>query len=281
MDATVNEGERATPTQGRARQGTSGAATDGGSYAIDVPRKGAEVAYGDVIYAPLSGSITPQGATSTFWLRIRASNDGPGDHNLWDSSFRLVVGGQVLTPTNRLNEILSGHSVRQELLSFEIPSGTSRAQLRVTSGREATELPLNLSNTGRPPRTRKPIRETRHSRATLVTLVAEPRLLIVADGLSMKLRLVTARRFVNKVRIVVATQLENTGRTSRYSGEIKLRLVHHDGQVASPVRDPNDPLALYSTTLTDIVFEILPSSNEIVLRAISGQNSTEVPLGVP
>ena len=116
--------------------------------AIDIPRI-AEVAHGDVIYTLLSGSTVRQGNRSTLRLRFRVANDGRYPANLWDDSFRLAIGDQLLSPTSGLNEVVGGRTITPAIVTFDIPASAEAARLRITLIGQTAELPLDLSATGR------------------------------------------------------------------------------------------------------------------------------------
>ena len=94
--------------------------TAGGSpYTIDIPRI-AEAAFGDAIYAVVSGNVVMRGDTPELRLRMRLMNFGRYDVGFWDDSFRLAVGGDMLSPTSGLNTSVPGNSLRYGIVTFRL-----------------------------------------------------------------------------------------------------------------------------------------------------------------
>jgi hypothetical protein len=85
------------------------------------------------------------------------------------------------------------------------------------------------------------------------------------------------RRFANTIRIIVTVRIANSGRYSRSSGDLVLRLAH-GGDVSAPVAAPNDVIEAASTASGDSVFEVPPTTREVVLRATTGGASATLPL---
>ena len=123
----------------------------GSPYTIDIPRI-AEAAFGDAIYAVVSGNVVMRGDTPELRLRMRLMNFGRYDVGFWDDSFRLAVGGDVLSPTSGLNTSVPGNSLRYGIVTFRLRPQMRAGTLRLVGRQQETaEIPLDLSPTGRPP----------------------------------------------------------------------------------------------------------------------------------
>ena len=208
----------------------------GSAFAIDTPRN-AEIAHSDLVFTLLTGSMVNRGTASTLWLRFRISNDGRYDVNLWPGYFRLATAAETLTPTSNFSEVLPAQSSTQKLVSFDIPTGTGTAQLRITANGTASDIPLDLRNSRRPASHEQPDTGDALSRARITTLVRDTQPLIASTDLSAAIVRITSRRFVNKQRITVALQYNNQGGYDRGSWDIKLRLVS-GGDIIAPVYEP-------------------------------------------
>ena len=112
----------------------AGTAAASAPYAIAIPRI-AEVVAGDLVYTLVSGNVTPRGTAAELRLRIRLANDGSSAVNFWDSSFRLSVNGEELAPTSDLNEIVMDHSLRNGVVTFQLPPRARRVVLRILDSR--------------------------------------------------------------------------------------------------------------------------------------------------
>jgi hypothetical protein len=256
----------------------AGAADTGAAFAIEIPRM-PEISHGDLIYTVLAGSVRPGVPTSTLWLRVRVSNEGRYDANLWDQSFRVAVGGEVVAASGGLNEILSGHSIRQVVVRFEIPPGDPRARLRIEYGGSTGELPLNLTSMGSPPTHAEPDPRDALSHADIRALVREPTALVATGDLRATVTRATARRFANIIRIAATVRLENRDTVPRFSGDAALRLAT-GGELLAPTQVTTAGVEPRSTTDLDVVFELPPDSKAAVLRGTVGAASGEIPLKI-
>ena len=250
----------------------------GAATAIDIPRI-AEVAHGDLIYTLMSGTIARRGDRSTVRLRFRVSNEGPFPTNLWDESFRLAVSDHVLAPNSGLNEIAEGQSVKPAIVSFDIPAGVDAARLRVTQFGQTAELPLDLSEAGRPAENGRADSGEVPSRAIVSTPISEAKPLLSRSNMDVTLLRVTARRFVNKLRVIVATRITNGNTFPLHSSWVTLRLSVGDSVVA-PVKNANDAVNAGAHSNSDFVFEVPPMTTTATLRAIAEGSSTDVPLAL-
>jgi hypothetical protein len=125
----------AAGTAERARSRPTGAA-----YGIEIPRV-CEFAVGSVIHSVISGSVTPRGNVSEVRLRVRFSNEGNYPANFWDSSYRMLVGDQMLAPTSKLDELVAGHAFKDGIVSFDVPARTGNVALRVESQEAVARQP--------------------------------------------------------------------------------------------------------------------------------------------
>jgi TIR domain len=246
--------------------------------AIAIPRL-AETVFGSMIFTVLSGDVVSSGNERTLRLRVRLSNEGGGPTNFWDDSFRLAVRGQVLSPTSGLNELVSGHSLQQGVISFKVPADATQAVLRVLDRKETAELPLDLKSTGKRSEVDTADTSDALAHASVVSVVRDARPLVVGKTISYTLSRITARRFVNKQRIIVGLRVTNHGRYPWLFDSDPVRLVI-DRQATAPVDGPNEVVATDSTGSADFTFDISPSVRQIVLR-IKGESLTEVPFDLP
>ena len=98
-----------------------------------------------------SGNIVMRGDTPELRLRIRVMNSGRYDVGFWDDSFRLAVGGDVLSPTSGLSTTAPANSLRYGIVTFRLRPQTRGGTLRIVNRPQTAEIPLDLSPTGRPP----------------------------------------------------------------------------------------------------------------------------------
>ena len=248
------------------------------AYAIAIPAL-AEIVHGNLIYTLLSGDVVPAGDQRTLRLRVRISNEGSAPANFWNNSIRLAVRGQVLSPVSGLNELVSGHSMEQGVVSFEVPANATQAVLRILDGNETAELQLDLASTGR----RSDVDATDTSdalaHASVSAVVREAKRLVSGRTISYTLNRITARRFVNKRRIIVGLRVINHGRYPWLFGSDAARLVI-DGQTIAPVEGPNEVVAPDSTVSGDFTFDVAPTTRHVLLR-VTGEALTIVPVELP
>ena len=78
-------------------------------------------------------------------LALRMAATGPGAVGTGDLTLRLVVGDDVLAPTRLpIGGIIEGGTTLRTTVEFEVPTSTTRAVLRATSGEARSEIPLTL-----------------------------------------------------------------------------------------------------------------------------------------
>ena len=215
-------GGGSTPTATPAA-GTSAAATSSGSgasttteppvpgftpYTIDIPRI-AEVAYRDLIYSVASGNVVARETANELRLRIRAINNSGIPANFWDQSFRLTIDGRDVTPTSGLNEILDGHSLRYGIVAFPVPRRSGRAVLHILDGQQSSDVPLDVSPTGRPAVDEKAEIADSQGQAILRGVIADAQPLIESREVPVTLLRVSTRRFANTLRVNVSFRMAN------------------------------------------------------------------------
>ena len=249
----------------------------GQPYGIVIPPV-AEVAHPSLIYTLLSASVIPLGnGTSELRVRVRFSNEGRYDANAWDASFRLVAGGNVLSPTSGLNEVAAGHSLTQGIVTFTIPADTGKAVLRVIEGDRVAEIPLDLSLTNRPAADEKADAGDALSRAIVRNVPGTPRQLVSDSGMNVTVERGTIRRFANVVRLRFALRFRNAGRYAAGSGDAVLRMAAGD-QVLAPIEAPNLVVESNAEATGDVEFEVPSSTSRVVLRATLRDVKAEWPL---
>ena len=248
------------------------------AQAIAIPRV-AEVAHGSVIHTLLSGGVASNGSEQMVRLRVRFSNEGRYPANFWDSSFRLAVRGQVLEPTSDLNEVVGGHAITQGVVTFEVPSAATEATLRVMSGDDTAEVPLDLRPTGASPTVDTMDTSDALSRAIVAPLVQSARPVGSGKEVSYTLASATARRFANTLRIFLDVRMTNHGRYPSAFSADAIRLLA-DGQLTPPFEGPNDVVQPEATAAGTYVFDIPPSVRRIVLR-LTAEPRVELALDLP
>ncbi|HVQ15705.1 MAG TPA: toll/interleukin-1 receptor domain-containing protein [Vicinamibacterales bacterium] len=262
------------------RASTTSTVVRGKPYGVDLP-KIAEVAHRSLIYTILSASVVPLGnGTSELRLRVRFSNEGRYDANAWDDSFRLVVGGNTLAPTSRLNELAHGHSLTQGIVTFEIPANAGKATLQVIEARRTGELPLDLSVTSRPADDEKADAGGPLSRATTGAIAGTPVALVRDGDLSVAIESATSRRFVNVVRLRFGLRFTNTGRYGASALDATLRIAAGD-EVLAPIDWSGAIVEGNSNTAADVEFEVPPAAKRVVLRGTIRNSSGEWPFAIP
>jgi hypothetical protein len=253
-------------------------AVGGPAYAIAIPRL-SEVEHGDLIYTLLSGGVTRHGNSATLRLRFRLSNEGRVPANFWNDSFRLATGGQVLSPTGDLNQVVDGHSLTQGVVTFELPADITKVSLRVFGVDGTGEVPLDLRSTGAPAETEKLNTTDALSSAVLVRLVREPQPLGSGRAVSYTLLSASARRFTNTLRIVATVRVANERRVPFYFGSDAIRLIADD-QTTAPTRGPNDAIDAKAMSVADFVFDVPPSTQGVRVVA-TGYPDATVSLDLP
>lgn len=248
-------------------------------YTIDIPRI-AEAAFGSRLYTLVSGNMMARGDVSELRLRLRLMNYGPGDANFWNASFRLSVAGRILEPSGDLNDIVPGNSLRYAVVVFQLPPDATSTVFQIREGGQLAEIPLNVTNTGRPPADEQADVPDSLSQAVVRRVSDQAAPLLTADAVSVTLLRVTSRRFANVLRLSFQVRLENRARAPVHSGIVTFR-VSAGGDVAVPLDPPNEviePAAAISPTL---VFDLPTAATQAVLKVISGDRSSTRPFELP
>ncbi len=248
-------------------------------FTIDVPRI-SEAAFGPVIYGVASGNVVPRPPAQELRLRVRMFNFSSTPHNLWNASFRLTVDGDSLTPTSDLNMVVPGNSLRYGIVTFRLPTGTSRATLQIQTAEAAAAIPLDLAPTGRPPVDEQADIADSLARAIIDPVPHGPAPLIDAERLALTIERVTARRFANTVRLTVSTRLRNDGPIPRHTGAFTLRALVAGTAVAA-WDAANDVVEASASTAVSYAFDLPPGTAAVVLRASLGTRSAERALTLP
>jgi hypothetical protein len=260
------------------REGSGAASVAGPAQAIAVPRL-AETAHGRLIYTLLAAGIARHSDVTTLRLRFRLSNEGNTAANFWDSSFRLAIPGQEMAPTSGLNEVVPGYSLQQGVISFDVPAEAEQGTLKIRGPGPTAELPLQFRPTGSPSAVDRMDTRDAMSHAAMVTLADDVRPLAAGTNITWTLAAVTARRFVNVLRIRAEVRVANRGRSAWYFGTDAARLLVN-GQPVAPVDGPGEVLAGDTTSSGAYVFDVPPPTRHVTLR-ITGESVAEAAFDVP
>jgi hypothetical protein len=255
----------------------SAAAAEGPAYAIDIPTSGAEVAYGNLIYTPLAGSVQRRGSSTRVWLRMRVSNEGFSGANVWDASFRLVVGGSDIAASGGLDEVLDHRSIRQYVIRFDVPGKPAKAILRIVSQDKRADVPLDLTSNGQPAHHEDADEGDALSRATFTSVANKPLPLVEKDDMVMSVSRISNRHFVNAQRIRMDVEWKNGGRYAVATGDLVLRL-EAGGETLAPTSSPSEAVDGGSTYHGDVVFEVPPKTRQATLKATFRDATHEVRL---
>ena len=250
------------------------AVSEGPAVAIDVPGAGSEISHGDLIYTVLAGSVQRRGSSMRVWLRVRASNEGFGDANLWDDSFRLIVDGQTVRASGGLNDILERRSIRQVVVRFDVPVVSSAARLQVSHQQQSAELPLDLSGNGGPPKHDDADPRDAASHAVFTAVLRNEVPLLSSGEITTTVMRATRRAFVNKQRVTLVVKWTNNGRYDIATGDLTLRLAFN-GEVQAPVKMPSEVVAGGATWIGDVVFDVPPDLRSATLRSTLGEARSE------
>ena len=240
-------------------------AAGGSPYTIDIPRI-AEAAFGDAIYAVVSGNVVMRGDTPELRLRVRLMNFGRYDLGFWDDSFRLAVGGDVLSPTSGLNTSVPGNSLRYGIVTFRLRPQTRAGTFRVVGRQQETaDIPLDLSPTGRPPVDEQAEIADSGAQAITAAVARDPMPLLDTTDVGVTLLRASSRRFANVLRLTLTIRMANRGRYDAHSGVITMR-VSAGGEQYAPFQFPNENLAPMTTTTGTVVFDLPTNTAQAVLR---------------
>ena len=249
--------------------------TAGGSpYAIDIPRI-AEAAFGDAIYAVVSGNVVMRGDTPELRLRLRLMNFGRYDVGFWDDSFRLAAGGDMLSPTSGLNTSVPGNSLRYGIVTFRLRPQMRAGTLRLVGRQQETaEIPLDLSPTGRPPVDEQAEIADSGAQAITAAVVRDAMPLLDTTDVGVTLLRASSRRFANVLRLTLTIRWENRGRYGLHTGVITMR-VSAGGEQYAPFQFPNETMEPVTTTTGTVVFDLPTNTTRAVLRTAIKDESAE------
>jgi hypothetical protein len=172
---------------------------------------------------------------------------------------------------------VSGHTIRQAVVRFDVPAGIARAVLQVAGTSRVAELPLDLITTGLSEVDRVDPGDAL-SRAQVVRLVRDAQPLVGGREITSTLSALTARRFVNTLRIIAAVRVTNNSSYPWLFGADAIRLVV-EGQAIAPVEFPSDVVAAAASMSGDFTFDAPPSTTRGALRA-TGPPQVDVPFEV-
>lgn len=242
-------------------------------YTIDIPRVN-EVAFGDVIFAAASGNIVMRGDTPELRLRMRVINSGRYDVGFWDDSFRLAVGGDVLSPTSGLNSVVPGNSLRYGVITFRLRPQTTKATLRIVNNQETAEIPLDVSPTGRPPVDEQAEVADSMAQAVTAAVVRDPMPLLSTNDVEVTLARASTRRFTNTLRFSLSLRFNNRGRYASHSSLVVLR-ADAGGETRAPWQVPNENLEPMATASGTATFDLPPTATRVVLRTTFMDQTSE------
>jgi len=279
-----SSGEPSPPAISPSASTSSGAApaTGGGAvgapYTIDIPRI-AEAAFGDIIYSLVSGNVSFRENENELRLRIRVTNFGRGGLNFWDDSFRLVAGGQTMSPVSGLNAIVGGNSLQYGIISFRFPRQRRLATLQIRSGRNVAEIPIDLTPTGRAPVDEQAEIADSMSQAIRESVLKEPVPLLTADALTVTLERASTRRFANSLRLILSIRVANSGTGAFFGGHIVMRVAVGDVLIV-PIEWPFGALDRQSTTVETVSFDLPTTTTEAVIKTTIDKESSSIPVRV-
>ena len=90
----------------------------------------------------------------------------------------------------------------------------------------------------------------------------------------------SARRFVNALRITCTIRVTNRGTYPILFGSNAFRLLV-DGQATAPVDGPNELVGSLFTASGDVVFDAPPTARAVILRVTEQGSVTDMPFDLP
>ena len=274
----------AAPTPAAAGAASTAAPTatptgaSGAPYTIDIPRV-AEAAFGEIVYSLVSGNVAYRETDNELRARIRVTNFGRGGLNFWDDSFRLVAGGQTVSPVSGLNAIVGGNSLQYGIIAFRFPRQTRQATLQIISGRNVASIPLDLTPTGRAPVDEQAEIADSMSQAIRESVVKEPAPLLSIEGLTVSLDRASTRRFANALRLTLSVRVANSRTGAFFGGHIVMRVAVGDMLIV-PIEWPFGALDRQSTTVENVSFDLPTNATEAVIKTTIDNDSTSFPVRV-
>jgi hypothetical protein len=122
----------------------SGTTPQHGGKPVSIPTPARTILFGaagdHVIYEILSGRLDPgSGAGRRLALSVRMTNNATYGQNFGDDAFRLLVDGVSSAPVSEFNETVPGGTVKDGVMTFEVPGAVSQTALRISLwGKTAT-----------------------------------------------------------------------------------------------------------------------------------------------
>jgi hypothetical protein len=263
--STVNTSSSASPPSGRSTQ-------------VTLPG-GGEAALGVLVYEVVDAAVSSGPEARALNLRIRLTNHGRYDALLADGDFRLRIGDDVRAPTSRVGDIVAAESAKENTVSFQLPASAAAATLRVTSGSEAAEMPLDLNGRGGP--TAAQDRELRASgkRTAAVPLDADTARLRFGD-VTFAVRNASVHRYTNKIVLTLDIRAQNGGRYDVDFGDRHFRLVL-GGESRAPVSGLSTVVSSQSFRDGSIVFDLPLDARDVVIRVRFGDAMSDLSLKIP
>jgi hypothetical protein len=185
-----------------------------------------------------------------------------------------------LSATTDVSEAVYGHSLEQVVIDFEVPTGTQNADLIISPGLDDATIPLDL--TPRPGPVGTEVRDTSDalSRAVIIPLPRDPRRLLNIRGAEYTLASITARRFINAIRLMVSVRLTNrsTMTTELDSNDFKVEI---PGQTVVAYGRRSEYVEPGESATLDLPFQFAPGTTEATLRATVDGRSAAVRFDLP
>lgn len=280
MPTSASAGAASTPAPPAAAAGAPVANTgaSGAPYTIDIPRV-AEAAFGEIVYSLVSANVFHRETDNELRARIRVTNYGRGGLNFWDDTFRLVAGGQTVSPVSGLNAIVGGNSLQYGIIAFRFPRQARQATLQIINGRNVASIPLDLASTGRPPVDEQAEIADSMAQAIRESVVKDPAPLLKIEGLTVSLDRASTRRFANALRLTLSVRVANNRIGAFFGGHIVMRVAVGDMLIA-PIEWPFGALDGYSTTTENVSFDLPTTATEAVIRTTIDNESTSFPVRV-
>ena len=254
------------------------AGAPGPAYTIDIPRV-AEAAFGDITYALVSGNVSSRETDNELRARIRVTNVGPGALNFWDDTFRLVAGGQTMSPVSGLNAIVGGNSLQYGIIAFRFPRQTRQATLQIIRDRNVASIPIDLTPTGRAPVDEQAEIADSMSQAIREAVLKEPAPLLSAGNIVVTLERASTRRFANTLRLILSVRVANNAAGAFFGGHIVMRAAVGDLLIV-PNEWPFSALDRQSTTIETVNFDLPTTATDVVIKTTIDKDSGSFPIRV-
>jgi hypothetical protein len=239
----------------------------------------AEAAFGEVVYSLVSGNVSYRESDNELRARIRVTNFGRGGLNFWDDTFRLVAGGQTVSPVSGLNAIVGGNSLQYGIIAFRFPRQTRQATLQMIVGRNVASIPLDLTPTGRPALDEQAEIADSMSQAIRESVLKEPAPLLRIEGLTVSIDRASTRRFANALRLTLSVRVANNRTGAFFGGHIVMRVAVGDMLIV-PIEWPFGALDGQSTTTENVSFDLPTTATDAVIKTMIDNESANFQLRV-